>query len=185
MKRIFLTLAVVSTGLLLLALALGLAIGDARSVAPAVRRMMSYHLLASVAALIFACLVHATLLTYFMGTGRWIEETSSVYKLDPRWKTGSSRLKYRTLPLMALCLVVLILNVPLGAVTVDATGWTLPGLGTLSLSRAHLVFSVLTIVVNAAVNVIEYRAIGRNGELIVEVVDEVHRIREALGLPTG
>lgn len=184
MKRIFLSLAIVGTGLLLLALALGLAIGDPRSVAPEVRRMMSSHLLASVAALIFACLVHATLLTYFMGTGRWIEETSSAYKLDPRWKNENSRLKYRTLPIMAACLVVLILNIPLGAVAVDSAGWTVPGVGRLSLSRVHLVFSILTILVNGAVNVIEYRAIARNGQLIGEVVDEVGRIREERGLPT-
>ena len=61
---------------------------------------MSYHLLLSVAALIFAALVHAVLLTYFMGTSRWMEEVRLAYKLDARWIEENRRLKYRTIPPM-------------------------------------------------------------------------------------
>jgi len=43
---------------------------------------------------------------------------------------------------------------------------------------------VLTIVVNLAVNVIEYRSIARNSQLIGEVMQEVRRIRLERGLPT-
>ncbi len=73
MKRIFLTLTIVSTLLLVGAFVLGLQIGDPRSVSAATRRLMSYHLLISVAALIFAAFVHAVPLTYLMGTSRWME----------------------------------------------------------------------------------------------------------------
>ena len=52
MKRIFLTLTIVSTLLLIGAFVLGLEIGDPRSVSAPTRRLMSYHLLTSVAALI-------------------------------------------------------------------------------------------------------------------------------------
>jgi hypothetical protein len=55
--------------------------------------------------------------------------------------------------------------------------------GAISPSRAHLVFAVLTVVVNLAVNAVEYLAISRNGQLIEDVVGEVRRIREARGLP--
>jgi hypothetical protein len=184
MKRIFLTLTIVSTLLLMGAFVLGLQIGDPRSVSAATRRLMSCHLLISVAALIFAALVHAVLLTYFMGTSRWMEEARLAYKLNTRWNDENRRLKYRTIPLMAGCLLVLILNIPLGAMAVDRGNWTFPGGHELSPSRVHLAFAILTIAVNLAVNVLEYRAIDRNGELIGEVVEEVRRIRQEHGLPT-
>jgi formate hydrogenlyase subunit 3/multisubunit Na+/H+ antiporter MnhD subunit len=184
MRRIFLTLTIFSTLLLIGAFVLGLAIGDPRSVSAATRKLMSYHLLSSVAALIFATLVHAVLLTYFMGTSRWMEEARLAYKLDTRWNTENRRLKYRTIPLMTACLLLLILNIPLGAMAVDRGNWTLPGGHELSPSHFHLAFAVLTIIVNLAVNVLEYRAIRRNSELIGEVVQEVRRIRLEHGLPT-
>jgi hypothetical protein len=184
MNRIFLTLAICGTALLVVAFVLGLEIGDPHSVSAATRRMMSLHLLTSVAALIFATLVHAVLLTYFMGTSRWLEEARLAYKLDSHWNDENRRLKYRTIPVMAACLFVLILNIPLGAVSVDRANWALPGGGELSPARVHLVFSILTIALNVAVNALEYRAIRRNGELIGEVVQEVRRIRQEHGLPS-
>jgi hypothetical protein len=182
-KRIFLTLTVVSTVLLVAALVLGFEIGDPHQVAQSTRKMMSYHLLISVAALIFAALVHAVLLTYFMGTSRWMEEARQAYKFDTRWSEENRQLKYRTIPVMAACLLVLILNIPLGALSVDHANWRVPGIGATTPSRLHLVFSILTIVVNLAVNWMEYRAIRRNGELIADVIGEVRRIRDARGLP--
>jgi hypothetical protein len=182
-KHIFLTLTVVSTLLLLASFGLGLEIGDPHSLAPLTRKLLSYHLLISVAALIFAALVHAVLLTYFMGTSRWLEEARQAYKFDIRWSEENRQLKYRTIPVMAVCLLVLIANIPLGALAVDRAAWVLPGIGSISPSHVHLVFSLLTLVVNLAVNAMEYRAIRRNGELIADVLGEVRRIREARGLP--
>jgi hypothetical protein len=185
MSRIFLTLAICGTTLLVVAFVLGLEIGDPHSVSAATRRMMSFHLLTSVAALIFAMLVHAVLfLAYFMGTSRWLEEARIAYKLDSHWNDENRRLKYQTIPVMAACLIVLILNIPLGAISVDRANWALPGGAELSPARVHLVFSILTIAVNLAVNALEYRAIRRNGELIAEVVQEVRRIRQEHGLPS-
>lgn len=182
-KRIFLTLTVVSTLLLLVAFFLGFEIGDPRSVTPTTRKLLSYHLLISVAALIFAALVHAVLLTYFMGTSRWMDEARQAYKFDSRWNEENQRLKYRTVPVMVICLLLLISNIPLGALSVDGADWKIPGLGAASPSRVHLVVAILTVVANFAVNAMEYRAIRRNGEIIVEIVREVRRIREAHGLP--
>ena len=168
MKRIFLTLTVVSTFLLVASFVLGCEIGDIRNVSPLTRKLLSYHILISVAALIFAALVHAVLLTYFMGTSRWLEEARQAYKFDAHWSEENRRLKYRAIPTMVLCLLLLISNIPLGAV---------------ASAKAHLVVAILTLAVNLAVNAMEYSAIRRNGELIAAVVGEVRRIRETLGLP--
>ena len=72
-KRIFLTLTVVGTFLLG---GVRPRLSDRRSadVSRRTRKLLNYHVLTSVAALIFAGLVHAVLLTYFMGTGRWMDE---------------------------------------------------------------------------------------------------------------
>lgn len=112
--------------------------------------------------------MHAVLLTYFMGTSRWIEEARQAYKFDAQWSEENRRLKYRAIPTMVLCLLLLISNIPLGAV---------------ASANVHLVVAVITLVVNLAVNAMEYSAIRRNGELIAAVVGEVRRIRETLGLP--
>jgi hypothetical protein len=182
-KHIFLTLTVVSTLLLLAAFVLGVEIGDPHSVAPLTRKLMSYHLLISVAALIFAAFVHAVLLTYFMGTSRWLEEARQAYKFDAHWSKENHRLKYRTIPAMAVCLLLLIANIPFGALAVDRGQWSVPGVGSVSPSQVHLGFAVVTLIINLAVNAMEYRAIRRNGELIADVLGEVRRIREARGLP--
>jgi hypothetical protein len=113
-----------------------------------------------------------------------MEEARLAYKLDTRWNQENRRLKYRAIPLMTACLVVLILNIPLGAIAVDRGNWTLPGGHEVSPSSVHFVSAILTIVVNLAVNAIEYKAIERNSELIGEVVQEVRRIRQEHGLPT-
>jgi antirestriction protein len=183
-KRIFLVLATFSTLLLLASLVLGFEIGDVHSATPAARKLLSYHVLISIAALIVAALVHSVLyLTYFMGTSRWMEEARQAYKFDSRFSEENRRLKYRTIPLMVVCLLLLISNIPLGALSVDRADWTVRGLGAISPAHVHLVFSILTVIINLAVNAMEYWAIRRNGELIADVVDEVRRIREARGLP--
>ena len=84
---------------------------------------------------------------------------------------------------MLAAVLLLIVNIPLGALAVDRGDWTLPGLGSVSPSRMHLVVALVTFVVNLAVNAIEYRAIRKNGELIAKVLSDVRRIREARGLP--
>src|SRR5437016_2737746 len=100
MTRIFLTLAVCSTGTLLLALWLGLEVGDASLRETAVQSRVSVHFLTGVAALVFSVLVHALVVTYFMGTGRWLEETCTAYRLGDARQAGSRNLKWRLYPAM-------------------------------------------------------------------------------------
>jgi hypothetical protein len=182
-SRIFTTLASLATLILVAALILGFLIGDPRDVSEATRKAMSLHVLTSVAALIFGVLVHAVLLTYFMGTSRWMEEVRLAYQLDTRYSLENRRLKYRTIPPMVLAVIVLIFTIPSGALSVDAGNWTLFGVLTMSPAAAHRTYSLFAIVFNAAVNVIEYRAVRRNGELVASVLEDVRRIRVAQGRP--
>lgn len=183
MKRIFLTLAILSTLSLLAAFLLGLQIEGTTDPQTAGGAAMRYHINVSIGALVFATLIHAIVLTYFMGTGRWIEETTQAYRLGEEHHRENQKLKYRTLPAMVGVLVLLILNVPLGAVVDPASPVEFDGWAGVSATTLHLVLASVTVVANAVVSVWEYQAICRNGRLIDEIVGEVRNIRQERGLP--
>ncbi|MCH8827956.1 MAG: hypothetical protein IID45_00100 [Planctomycetes bacterium] len=182
MKRIFVTLAVLSTGLLLAAFVMGWMIGDLTRRDAEVQAGFDLHFLTAVAGLMFASLVHAIVLTYFMGTGRWMEETGNVYRLSDEWRAESQRLKYRTFPWMAGALVMLILTGAFGAIADPATLGT-EGWGGVSAATVHFLVASIAVAANILINVMEYQAIGRNSQLVENVLAEVRRIRQEKGLP--
>ena len=72
-------------------------------------------------ALTSATMVHALLFTYFMGTGRWIEETSQAYSLPIEWYRQNQRIKYGILPGILMSFLMLVMTGSLGAVADPAT----------------------------------------------------------------
>lgn len=183
MKRTFLTLAVVSTALVVAALVLGLQIGDPKVAVRAVQMRVSVHLLTGLAALVGTALVHAIVLTYFMGTGRWLEETCRAYSLGDRFHEENQSLKYATLPWMGGSLLLLITTGGLGGAADPASAVAWEGIGAVSAGQLHFFVACTTLAVNLLVNVQEYLAINRNGALVNEVLAEVRRMRTERGLP--
>ena len=182
MVRIFLPLAFLSTASLVLAMGLGLAIDDPKVRSIAVQTGVQYHFLAALAALVFATLVHAIVLTYFMGTGRWLEETSNAYHLDRQLHNRSTTIKYRTIPGMVLCFLLLIVTGAFGAAADPASPMQSKGWLGYSPSTIHLVMACTTIALNVFVNWLEFRALERNGDLVEQALAEVRRIRIEKGL---
>lgn len=182
-KRIFLTLAVLANTVLVTAMILGLLIGDAANLDAAVQGRVSRHMLMGLGALTFATLVHAILFTYFMGTGRWLEETSRAYSLDRGWHLQNQKIKYGTLPGMTICLLLLIATGALGAAADPATPVSLDGFLGLSGATLHFLVAAATGIVNLLVNLLEFIAIARNHHIIEGVLAEVRRIRVERGLP--
>jgi len=182
-NRIFLSLLVVSTVFLVVAVALGLKIGDVRSLDTSTQSQISFHMLVGLGALTFATLVHAICLTYFMGTGRWIEETSNAYSLDQSWYDQNQRIKYRTVAGMVLCVLLLISGGAFGAIADPATPMSLNGTLGMTSAQIHFFAAVLTIIVNVLTNFTQFVAISRNSVLVDGVLAEVCRIREERGLP--
>ena len=182
MVRIFLPLAFVSTASLLLAMGLGFSIEDPKVRSIAVQAGVQYHFLAALAALVFATLVHAIVLTYFMGTGRWIEETSRAYRLDPNLHTQSQTIKYRTIPLMVLCFTMLVFTGAFGAAADPASPMQSKGWGGYSPGAIHSFVAIATIAANLFVNWLEFKALERNSDLLDQVLAEVRRIRLENGL---
>ncbi len=178
MSRIFLTLSAIANASLLLAFGFGWCIDDPASLTPAARNVVTWHFLTALAAALLVLLVHAVTLTYFMGTGRWLEETCEAYRLGDAARAENIRLKYRAIPGMILCIGLVIATGALGAVADPAANMQLS-----YASSLHLAAAVITVAANLLVSWIEFDAIARNGALVEQIVAEVNRIRADHGLP--
>ncbi len=182
MNRIFLPLCGVSWILLGAAFVLGLQIDDPKIAEIAVQRGVQYHFLTALAALVFATLVHALVLTYFMGTGRWMEETSTAYRLDGKYHAESSSLKYRTIPAIVGAFLLLVVTGAFGAAADPGSPAQFSGWFGLTAATIHQVSAIITLTVNALVNYLEFASLDRNGEIIELVMQDVRRIRLEKGL---
>ncbi len=186
MKRIFLTLAVLANITLLIAFVLGWQVGDTTLNGgrdPEVKRRIGTHLLVGLGALTSATMVHALLLTYFMGTGRWIEETSHAYKLSGEWRRQNQRTKYGILPGIFISFLLLVVTGSLGAVADPQTGMSLEKTLGINDSTLHFSAAVCTWIVTLIVNMTQYFAIVKNSAIVEGVLAEVRRIRIEKGLP--
>lgn len=177
MNRIFLVLTTVANGLLIATLVLGLQIGDARSPDPAVSDALAVHFLTALGTAILVLLVHAVALTYFMGTGRWIEETCAAYSLGEEPRRRNIRLKYRVIPGLCLCVLLVIATGSLGAIADPASRS-----GVANAAAIHFWLAVVTLTVNFVVSWVEYDCIVDNARIVNGVVAEIRRIRAERGL---
>lgn len=182
MVRIFLPLAILSAVVLVIAMALGLSIDDPKDRSAVVQTGIQYHFLMALAALCFVTFVHAIVLTYFMGTSRWIEETSNAYRLPASYFEQNRTIKYRTIPAMVGAFLLLLATGAFGAAADPASTMQSTGLFGVSPATLHLIVAILAITSNIGVNVLELRALERNGEIIEQVLTEVRRIRMEKGL---
>jgi hypothetical protein len=175
-SRIFLTLAACSNLSLAITYILGWTVLDPQL--PQARGLpLGVHMLSGLGALLLTLLVHAIVLTYFMGTGRWIEETSQAYRLGIDARDENIRLKYQTLPGMVGCLLLLIVTAAFGAAADPGAGVKLASARTI-----HFWLACLTLAVNLLVNWWEYATICRNGRVIEEILGKVQALRQAAGL---
>jgi hypothetical protein len=182
MTRIFSTLAICAQLALGAAFWLGWHIGDARAHESAAQTRVDVHFLSGVGALVFALLVHALVITYFMGTGRWLEETAAAYRLPASSQSRSRDLKWRLYPAIVASLTLLILTGALGAAADPASAVGFRGIGPWTAAEVHFIAALVTLGINAAVNVYEYLALCRNGRLVEETLQDVRRIRTERGL---
>ena len=171
--------------MLIVTLVLGLLIGDASDRNPTVQAIVGYHFLLAIGSLIFAIGVYALVFTYFMGTGRWMEETCTAYRLPGTFQATSQSMKYRILaPLMAAVLLLLFTGA-LGAAADPASPVEFTGVAGIDAATIHFLLAATTIGVQLIVNGLEYLAIQNNMDLIEQVMGEVRRIRIDRGLPVS
>jgi uncharacterized membrane protein YciS (DUF1049 family) len=181
-KYIFLTLAVVGNVLFVTTITLGLKIGDPTERDIAVQTAVATHQLTGLSTLVFASLVHAITLTYFMGTGRWMEETLDAYRIDKSPRRQNLQLKTRTVFQIGICLALLLTTSALGALSDPASPMGVQGWMGIPTHTWHFLGAISTASVNLLVNFSEYFAIARNHALIDQVMQQVHAIRAQHGL---
>ena len=177
MNRIFLSLAIVANLSLGVAVWYGLGIHDQTQNLQVIKHAVSMHLLIALGASLLVLMSHAVVLTYFMGTGRWLEDTSTAYRLDERFRRRNIGLKYRAIPGMIACMLLVIVTGAFGASTDPMPSGTSSGT-----SAIHFTLAMATVFANLLVSGLEYTAISANGRLVAEVVGEVKRIRREKGL---
>lgn len=182
MVRIFVPLALLGTAVLAVTLVLGLSIDDPRMKTEAAQASVQYHFLTALAALCFATLVHALVLTYFMGTGRWIEETSNAYRLPRTFHDQNQRIKYRTIPAMIGAFSLLLFTGALGAAADPASPMQSSGWMGFSAATVHLIVACTAVLANCVANYVEFVALEKNGAIVEGVLAEVRRIRQEKGL---
>ncbi|MEZ6057346.1 MAG: hypothetical protein R3C01_11650 [Planctomycetaceae bacterium] len=178
--RIFLILALVGNSVLIVALALGWSIGDGTVATREVQSAVGVHMLVAMGAALIVLLVHAVALTYFMGTGRWIEETSTAYQLGDDARRRNIQLKYRILLPLVLSTLLVLATGAFGAIADPTSDVSMP-----SAKLIHFSLAISTLLVNIVASVVEYTSIRRNGDVVNQVVQEVNRIRVSKGLEVG
>ncbi|MFN9719288.1 MAG: hypothetical protein ACK58L_11365 [Planctomycetota bacterium] len=185
MKRIFLTLALLSHVIMIVALVLGLKIGDPMQdggLNREVNASIGTHILIGLGALSGTTLVHALVLTYFMGTGRWIEETSGAYHLPETFFKANQKVKYKTLPGIIISFLMILGTGMLGAVADTATAASLKSVTGIDDGTLHFLMAVCMWIVTLIINLTQYIAISQNSHIVESVLAEVRRIRIERGL---
>ncbi len=186
MKRIFLTLALLAHFSMLAAIISGLQIGDPMTMGgrdPEVNARIGSHILVGLGALTGITMVHALVFTWFMGTGRWIEESSLAYGLSADFHARSQKLKYSVLPGILLSFLLVLTTGCLGAVADPASAASLQSFTGISDSVLHFTAAMTTWLANVLINLLQYLRISGNSLVVEGVLAEVRRIRLERGLP--
>ena len=176
-------LVVFGTVLLVAAYVLGLTVGEVKVANVAARAGLRWHMLTALAAVCFASLVHAIWLTYFMGTGRWMEETCRAYGLPEIYQAENRSMKYGTIPAIVGVFLLLLVTGGFGAAVDPGSSVQFKGWAGFSGPMIHFLLASITLGANVIVNYLEYQTISRNNHLINQVMTKVRQMRIERGLP--
>jgi hypothetical protein len=178
MTRIFTTLAV----LVGLGLAASYGLGVVSFVRDSARNPADstflIHFTVGLFASLGTILLHCIIFTYFLGTGRWVKEVAIAYSIaDEPLPRLTRELKRRTFPPALAAMLMAIATVAAGAgVQQQLPGWSWP---------LHGGLATAALLVNLWAFRIEYQSVRRNGALLLQVLQEVDRLRLERGLPSN
>jgi hypothetical protein len=136
---------------------------------------------AGLATCILTLLVHSVVLTYFVGTGRWVREVSEVYgfALDlyaKAWKT-----KARAIPFAMGSMLVIIAAGAMGAAADPGATVRLGTWMGVAAGRWHLISVLAALAFNTISYWMEYRALEAHALIIDQVMHQVAQVRAAHG----
>jgi hypothetical protein len=137
-----------------------------------VQRMFTLHLLGGLASTLLSLMLHSLVFTYFIGTGRWVQEVLNAYRLPSSIWEEARRLKMRALPFILGSISLMIATATMGAAS---------DRGLLN-HNVHLMTAVLAVMVNFWSYLREYQLVAANNQIIARVMQEVTRMRRERGL---
>lgn len=182
MKRIFAVMAILNSVVLAAAFSLGLifmAERDAGARAPEATQPIlgpfAWHMVIGLAAAVFTLMLHCLIFTYFLGTGRWVKEVAGAYQLpDQDLPKLTREFKRAVFPpaLFAMLGAIAAVASGAGAQTASESIWGL----------AHPVMAVVVLALNGWAYWVEYRIVSANAKAIDQVMAEVDRKQQAIGL---
>ncbi len=179
MTRIFVTLAWFALVMMGATLLIGLSIEDLHTDhSPEMLRWATVHRLSGVATALTVVLVHSIVVTYFIGTSRWVKEVSEAYSLGHQYILRANALKRKTFPWAVMGMLTVVGVGALGAAADPATG--LPN--TIHWVTPHLIGALLGMTFIAYTFFVEWNNIHTNHLVITDVLAEVQRIRAEQGL---
>ncbi len=184
MRTMFIRAALFAVALMAATAGLGIWIGDLHDVTdPATLRWGTVHRLSGMFAALVVLLVNSMSVTYFIGTGRWCREVVEAYGLSAELIDRSRRLKRKAFPCAVIGMVAVICIVALGGAADPGGGLAGPG-GSRDWVTWHLVGGISLAFLIAWSFQAQVPTIGRQHELIDEVMDGVRQARAARGLET-
>lgn len=130
------------------------------------------HFLAGLITAVFTLLVHSLAFTYFLGTGRWVQEVVGAYRLPGSMFERSRSLKSRTFPFILGSMLLVIAATTSGAAC-DRD---------MLRPTFHLALAVLTVAFNLWSYLFEFRTIRANRNLLEQIMEDVKRMRQERGL---
>lgn len=181
MTRILAVLATLSIIALVAALLVGLSIGDLY-VRPqpndATLLWARVHRLTGVVAALGVVFVESVIVTYFIGTSRWIREVVETYQFDPAIVRNSNRLKRRTFPWALAGMLAVVGVISLGGAADPATGRP----NTAAWANWHLAGAFCGIALIGWTYVVAWNNVFAQHTIIQELVAQVDQVRRKRGL---
>ena len=156
------------TGFNLLCLTIAVSLGYA--VMFAGTNYSAYHQLSGALATIACCAVHCIVFTYFIATAKWAQHAIEVKHLDPTLANPTRSFKAQAFPAAMLAMVIVFFTAVMGVITFSY------GLNPIW----HHLLAIGSLLTNAGVSVIEYRAIVKNGLLIDSILQKVNHPAEQI-----
>ncbi|QDU61105.1 hypothetical protein Pan216_19590 [Planctomycetes bacterium Pan216] len=132
-----------------------------------------YHLPLGIFTALFTMLVNCLVMTYFLGTNRWVRETAEAYALDPRFTMRSRSCRTRSMMVIVPSILLVVATIATGAGT-HTKVWPL---------WLHWVAPAVTYLFVFYAYFVEYFAVEEHIQLTDEVMVEVDRIRAERGQP--
>lgn len=179
MTRIFSVLAWASLLCVVANLIVGLMMGDLHdNPTQETLTWATVHRLGGVAAALAVVFANSIVITYFVGTSRWVREVSETYQLDKKYILESNRIKRRAFPWAVTAMLVIVGLLALGGAADPSTGqpntanWVMP----------HFIGSFLVLGFLVWASFIEWNHIAANHAVIEQVLEAVKQIRSERGL---